>query len=121
MAKLTPRQQRIRRHHRVRRKVVGSAQRPRLAVFRSSEHIYAQVIDDTTRRTLAAASTLEPQLRADLTGKTKTDQARAVGALLAQRAREVGVESVVFDRGGFLFHGRVQELANAARASGLRF
>ncbi|SRR5579884_2230383 len=121
MAKLTPRQQRIRRHHRVRRKVVGTTERPRLAVFRSLEHIYAQIIDDTTRRTLTAASTLEPSVRSEVTGKTKTSQARLVGSLIGERAKALGIEKVVFDRGGFLYHGRVQELANAAREAGLQF
>jgi len=121
MAKLTSQQQRVRRHHRVRRKVAGTTERPRLAVFRSEEHIYAQIIDDTTRRTLAAASTLEPVLRDEVTGKTKVAQARIVGALIGERARALGIEKVVFDRGGFLYHGRVQELANAARESGLQF
>lgn len=121
MAKLTSQQQRVRRHHRVRRKVVGTTERPRLAVFRSDEHIYAQLIDDSTRRTLAAASTLEPTLRAEVTGKTKVAQARMVGSLIGERARALGIEKVVFDRGGFLYHGRVQELANAARETGLQF
>ncbi|HVB97049.1 MAG TPA: 50S ribosomal protein L18 [Chloroflexota bacterium] len=121
MAKLTSQQQRVRRHHRVRRKVAGTTVRPRLAVYRSEEHIYAQIIDDTTRRTLTAASTLEPAIRDEVTGKTKVAQARLVGALIGERARALGIDKVVFDRGGFLYHGRVQELANAARESGLQF
>lgn len=121
MAKMTPRQQRIRRHHRVRRKVVGTPERPRLAVFRSMQHIYAQIIDDVGQRTLAAASSLEPEIRPTLTGQTKRAQAKVVGALIGERARAVGIEHVVFDRGGFLYHGRVEELANAARQSGLQF
>ena|SRR5579884_631488 len=121
MAQRTSREQRIRRHHRVRRKIVGTPERPRLAVFRSEQHIYAQIIDDTARRTLTAASTLEPELRSNLAGKTKSAQAQAVGALLGQRAKELGIEKVVFDRGGFLYHGRVEQLANAARQSGLQF
>ena len=121
MAKLTNVQQRIRRHHRVRSKVNGTTERPRLAVFRSLQHIYAQVIDDTLSRTLAAASTLEPELHGDLEGKDKTAQARTIGAAIGKRARELGIEKVVFDRGGFLYHGRVQELANAAREAGLQF
>ncbi len=121
MAKKTPREQRLRRHHRVRSKVVGTPERPRLAVFRSMQHIYAQIIDDTARRTLAAASTLEPELRQSLAGKTKTAQAKAVGTILGKRARALGIQKVVFDRGGFLYHGRVEELANAARQSGLEF
>ncbi|ABQ89576.1 MULTISPECIES: 50S ribosomal protein L18 [unclassified Roseiflexus] len=121
MAKRTPRELRIRRHRRVRKKVHGTPQRPRLCVFRSNMHIYAQVIDDTVGRTLAAASTVEPELRASLTGKTKTEQAKAVGAVIAERARAAGIERVVFDRGGFKYHGRVQALADAARAGGLQF
>ena len=118
---MTPQDQRVRRHHRVRQSVEGTTERPRLAVFRSNEHIYAQVIDDTARRTLAAASTLESDLSGELTGKTKTDQARVVGAAIGQRARALGIEKVVFDRGGFLYHGRVEQLASAARESGLQF
>lgn len=121
MAKMTPRQQRVRRHHRVRRKVEGSTGRPRLAVFRSLQHIYAQVIDDTAGRTLVSASTLEGELKEQLTGKTKKEQARVIGRALGERARAAGVEKVVFDRGGFLYHGRVAELASAARESGLQF
>ncbi len=121
MAKRTPRELRIRRHRRVRKKVHGTPQRPRLCVFRSNMHIYAQVIDDTVGRTLAAASTVEPELRASLTGKTKTEQAKVVGAVIAERARSIGIERVVFDRGGFKYHGRVQALADAARAGGLQF
>ena len=121
MAKLTNVQQRIRRHHRVRRKVNGTTERPRLAVFRSLEHIYAQVIDDTRSRTLVAASTLEPSLMGELEGKDKSEQAKAIGSAIGSRARALGIEKVVFDRGGFLYHGRVQELANAAREAGLQF
>lgn len=121
MAKLTPREQRVRRHHRVRRRVEGSPNRPRLAVYRSIQHIYAQVIDDTAGRTLAAASTLESALKEQLTGKTKKEQARVIGNAIGERARAAGVDKVVFDRGGFLYHGRVQELANAARETGLSF
>jgi large subunit ribosomal protein L18 len=121
MAKLTPREQRMRRHRRVRARVNGTAERPRLAVFRSLQHIYAQVIDDVDGRTLAAASSLEKELQGQLEGKSKKEQARVIGSAIGQRARERGVNKVVFDRGGFLYHGRVQELANAARESGLIF
>jgi large subunit ribosomal protein L18 len=121
MAKLTLRERRIRRHHRVRRKVQGTPQRPRLAVFRSLQHIYAQVIDDSAGRTLAAASTLEGELKDQLAGKTKKEQARLVGSAIGQRARAAGVGRVVFDRGGFLYHGRVQQVADAAREAGLEF
>ncbi len=109
---------RKRRHARVRKRVNGTTARPRLAVFRSNKYIYAQVINDETGRTLAAASSLEGDLRAkSLTVET----AGEVGALVAQRAKEAGIDAVVFDRGGFPFHGRVKALAEAARASGLEF
>ena len=112
---------RRRRHARVRRKVVGTPARPRLAVFRSLNHIYAQVIDDTSGHTLAAASTLDPSLRGEQKSGGNIEAAQAVGRLIAQRAREKGVERVVFDRGGFKYHGRVRSLADAAREGGLEF
>jgi large subunit ribosomal protein L18 len=108
---------RIRRHRRVRKKVVGSAERPRLVVFRSNKHIVAQVIDDRAGNTLAAASTHEATLRASATGNVEA--ARAVGTLVAERARAAGVDKVVFDRGGYRYHGRVAAVAEAARAAGL--
>ena len=109
---------RRRRHVRVRKAVIGSPQRPRLAVFRSNRYLYAQVIDDQTGRTLAAASSQEAALRS----KTLTvATASEIGKLLAERAKEAGVSSVVFDRGGFTYHGRIKALADAARASGLEF
>lgn len=111
---------RLRRHRRLRGKVTGSTARPRLAVFRSLNHIYAQVIDDTTGSTLVDASDLDPALRAEAQG-TKTEQARVVGEALAKRALERGIGRVVFDRGGFLYHGRVKALAEAARGAGLEF
>jgi large subunit ribosomal protein L18 len=109
---------RLRRHHRVRRKVTGTAERPRLAVFRSNRHIAAQVIDDRTGRTLAAASTVEADLRSAGTTGNKA-AATAVGRLVAERAKAAGVTSVVFDRGGFRYHGRVAAVADAAREAGL--
>jgi large subunit ribosomal protein L18 len=115
-----PRARRLRRHRRIRARVAGTPQRPRLAVFRSTNHIYAQVIDDEAGRTVASASTLEPALRSERDG-TKTEQAKVVGKRLAERARQQGVERVVFDRGGFLYHGRVAALADAAREAGLKF
>jgi large subunit ribosomal protein L18 len=115
-----PRSRRLQRHRRIRAKVEGTATRPRLAVFRSSSHIYAQVIDDAAGGTVAAASTLEPALRGTLEG-TKTEQAKLVGKTLAERAQAKGIESVVFDRGGFLYHGRIAALADAAREAGLKF
>ncbi len=111
---------RARRHHRVRKKVTGTTVRPRLAVFRSNKHISAQVIDDRAGRTLAAASTVEKTLR-DAGGTGNKAAATAVGRLLAVRAREAGVTQVVFDRGGFLYHGRVAAVADAAREAGLEF
>lgn len=108
-----------RRHFRGRKKVTGTASQPRLAVFRSSKHIVAQIIDDVDGRTLAAASTVEPGLRA-FEGD-KTAKAKEVGKLVAERAKAAGVEAVVFDRGGVKYHGRVAALADAARDSGLKF
>jgi large subunit ribosomal protein L18 len=110
---------RRRRHRRVRRKVSGTPERPRLSVFRSNRHIVAQVIDDVAGRTLAAASTVEPELRSSPTGNVEA--ARVVGRLVAERARAQGVRGVVFDRGGARYHGRVAALAEAAREAGLEF
>jgi|SRR3990172_3536425 len=112
---------RLRRHVRVRKKVEGSAVRPRLSVFRSLSHIYAQIIDDATGRTLVSASTIEPEVRTQVAGKTKTQQAGLVGKLVGERAKSQGIETVVFDRGGFDYHGRVKALAEAARETGLKF
>jgi large subunit ribosomal protein L18 len=111
---------RARRHHRVRKKVTGTAARPRLAVFRSNKHITAQVIDDRAGRTLASASTVERDVReAGATGNKTA--AATVGRLVAERAKAAGVGQVVFDRGGFLYHGRVAAVADAAREAGLEF
>ena len=110
---------RTRRHYRVRKKVQGSPERPRLAVFRSNKHIAAQVIDDLNGRTVAAASTVEGDLRGGATGNKEA--AAAVGRLVAERAKAAGVSRVVFDRGGNLYHGRVAALADAAREAGLEF
>ena len=112
---------RKRRHLRVRKKIEGTAQRPRLAVYRSLSHIYAQVIDDDLGHTLAAASDLEAAVRGQANGKHKTEMAKLVGELVGQRARERGVTEIVFDRGGFQFHGRVKSLAEGAREAGLIF
>ncbi len=114
--------QRKRRHVRVRAKVNGTPNRPRLNVFRSSAHIYAQLIDDTAGHTLAAASDLEAEVRAIAgDGATKTVRAKAVGQVIAERTKAAGYSSVVFDRGGFLYHGRVKAVADGARESGLNF
>ena len=111
-----------RRHRRVRAKVSGVAERPRLNVFRSNQHIYAQVVDDSSHHTVAAASTLDPDVRKSLDAEqAKQAQAAAVGRVVAERAREKGVEAVVFDRGGYQYHGRVRALAEAAREAGLKF
>jgi large subunit ribosomal protein L18 len=110
---------RRKRHERIRLGVAGSAARPRLAVFRSLNHIYAQVIDDASGRTLVAASTLEKELRGSKA--TKSEEAAVVGRLVAERARAAGVERVVFDRAGFRYHGRIKSLADAAREAGLEF
>jgi large subunit ribosomal protein L18 len=112
---------RLRRHRRVRKKVVGTAERPRLAVFRSLSHIYAQVIDDSVGKTLAATSDLEPELRQKKNGRRKREVASLVGQRIGQKALDKGIHQVVFDRGGFRYHGRVKALADAARKAGLTF
>jgi large subunit ribosomal protein L18 len=117
----TPRLARVRRHARVRAKVEGTTDKPRLSVFRSLNHIYAQVIDDTKGVTLASASTLDPEITSNLEGKVKKSQAELVGQAIAKRAMEKGVLQVVFDRGGYKYIGRVQALADAARKQGLKF
>jgi large subunit ribosomal protein L18 len=117
----TMRAARIRRHARLRKKVSGTAERPRLAVFRSLSHIYAQVIDDVSRTTLAAASDMEASVKGKIKGKNKTDVATLIGELVAERAKDKGVSQVVFDRGGYPFHGRIKALAEAARSGGLEF
>ena len=110
--------QRLKRHARVRGKISGTASCPRLSVFRSSKHIYAQIIDDTAKKTLAAASTVEK----DFVGATgNADAAAKIGKLVAERALKAGIENVVFDRGGYLYHGRIKALAEAAREAGLKF
>lgn len=110
---------RERRQRRVRRKVQGTAERPRLCVFRSERHIYAQLIDDRSGRTLAAASTLEPALRGEVHGRNK-DSAKRVGRLIAERAKEAGIAEVVFDRNGYVYHGCVAAVAEGAREGELR-
>ena len=112
---------RLRRHKRVRKKVRGTAEKPRLAVYRSLSHIYAQVIDDEAGHTLAAASDLEETTRGKVNGKHKSDVAKLVGELVGQRAKEHGITQVVFDRGGHQFHGRVKSVAEGAREAGLTF
>jgi large subunit ribosomal protein L18 len=121
MAKDTRSQARKRRHIRVRRRVHGTAERPRLNVYRSLDHIYAQVIDDVSGTTLAAASTLDKSLRDDLASLSRMDKAKAIGKAVAERARDKGIEQVVFDRGGYPYHGRVKALAEGSREGGLVF
>lgn len=115
------RKARIRRHRRVRAKISGTAERPRLNVYRSLDNIYAQVIDDIAGHTLASASTIDRELRDQVADKDKTEAAKLVGELVAKRAQDVGVKEVVFDRGGFRYHGRVKALADGAREAGLEF
>ena len=112
---------RLRKHIRVRKKISGTSECPRLDVFRSSKHIYAQVIDDTKGITLAAASTLDPAIKGSVAYTGNKEAAKAVGKLVAERAIEKGIKTVVFDRGGYLYHGRVAELADGAREAGLDF
>ncbi len=112
---------RIRRHVRVRKKVAGTAERPRLSVFRSLRQISAQIIDDTKGMTLVAASTDDKEINGRVAGMNKSQAARVVGEVLAQRALARGIKTVVFDRGGYMYHGRVKSLADGARAGGLEF
>jgi large subunit ribosomal protein L18 len=114
---LTKSEHRLRRHRRVRKKVMGTSERPRLAVFRSNKHIYAQTIDDHAGRTIASASTVEADLRSGATATV--DAAKQVGKLVGERAKAAGVTTVVFDRGGFKYHGRVAAVADGAREAGL--
>ncbi len=121
MRKTTTRLARYRRHVRVRAKVVGTSSRPRLCVFRSLNHIYAQIIDDSRGHTLACASTLNPEIEGQADGKTKAVKAELAGSMIAERALKEGIKQVVFDRGGYKYHGRVKALAEAARQKGLKF
>ncbi|PRW56666.1 50S ribosomal L18 [Chlorella sorokiniana] len=122
---MTRRESTEKRHRRIRSKVEGTPERPRLAVFRSNNHIYAQVIDDEAGRTLAASSTLNPEIRQALSGEDagsgNVEAARMVGAKIAELCKQKNIEKVCFDRGGFRYHGRVQALADAAREAGLSF
>jgi len=113
--------QRARRHRRVRKKIFGTPERPRLCVYKSLRHLYAQIIDDTSGVTVAAASTLAPELRGKLKSTSNTEAAEAVGQLIAQKALDKDIDTVVFDRSGYQYHGRVKTIADAARAAGLRF
>ena len=121
MSKATPKMARLRRHNRVRAKVKGTSSRPRLCVFRSLNHIYAQIIDDSLGHTLTHASTLDPEIKDKAVGKAQRDKAGLVGSLVAERVLNEGITQVVFDRGGYKYHGRVKALAEAAREAGLKF
>jgi len=121
MAKLTPRELRQRRHYRLRNRVSGTPERPRLNVFRSNQHIYVQIIDDAVGHTLVAASTNDNELRATVGDLSGIEQAKAVGKAVAERARSSGISQVVFDRGGYQYHGRVKAVADGAREGGLEF
>ncbi len=121
MAKVNRRVARLRRHARVRRRVAGTSERPRLNVYRSLKHIYAQIIDDSTGRTLVSASTLDKGLRDEISQLEVHEQAKAVGRAVAERAKAAGIDTVVFDRGGYLYHGRVKAVAEGSREAGLNF
>ena len=121
MGNIQPRLARCRRHARVRFKVKGTTSKPRLCVFRSLNHIYVQIIDDSQGHTLVSASTLDPETRSETNGKVKTSKAELVGTMIARRALSKGIHQVVFDRAGYKYHGRVKALAEAARQGGLKF
>ncbi len=121
MSKTNRRESRARRHKRVRSIITGTAARPRLNVFRSLVHIYAQLIDDATGATLVSASTVDAELRPQMEGKKKAEQAKLVGQAVAARAQAQGVKTIVFDRGGYRYHGRVKAVAEGAREGGLEF
>ena len=119
--KLSRNEHRQRIHLRVRTRVTGTSERPRLCVYRSNGHIYAQVVDDRSGRTLASASSLDPDTRKELKGGSNVAAAKVIGKKIAERTRAAGIEQVVFDRGGYMYHGRVEALAAAAREAGLKF
>ena len=121
ITKIDKNSERIKRHKRIRNKISGSAERPRLSVFRSSKHIYAQLIDDVAGVTIAAASTVEKEIASAVKEMTKSEQAKYVGSVLGQRAVEKGVSTCVFDRSGYLYMGRLEALADGAREAGLQF
>jgi large subunit ribosomal protein L18 len=121
MAKLDSNIVRLRIHERIRKRLSGTSDRPRLCVFRSNKHIYAQIVDDSKGSTLVAASTLETDTKGQLKGGGNIAAARAVGKVVAERAKDKGIQAVLFDRGGYIYHGRVKALADAAREAGLKF
>ena len=119
--KVSRKEVRVKKHMRIRNRFSGTAERPRLAVFRSNNHMYAQIIDDTVGNTLVAASTLEKEVKAELTKTNNVDAAAYLGTVIGKRAVEKGIKQVVFDRGGFIYHGKIAALADAAREAGLEF
>ena len=121
MAKVSRNDRRVKRHERVRKNLFGTPERPRLCVYRSSKNISCQIIDDVNKVTLASASSLEKELKAELANGGNKEAAKKIGEIVAKRALEKGIEVVTFDRGGFLYHGRVKELADGAREAGLKF
>ncbi len=121
MAKMSKNDKRLKRHHRLRKDLNGTPEKPRLCVFRSNKNIACQIVDDTQRKTLAAASTLDKDIKAEIKNGRNKEAARKVGEAVAKRALEKGITEVAFDRGGFLYHGRVKELADGAREAGLKF
>nr|WP_312579043.1 50S ribosomal protein L18 [Sedimentibacter sp.] len=121
LKKVDRNQKRIERHFKIRNKIQGTPERPRLNIYRSAKHIYAQVIDDATGTTLVSASTADKELKDKVAELTKTEAAKVVGQAVGERAKEKGINSVVFDRGGYLYHGRIKVLADGARESGLEF
>ena len=121
ISKMDKNADRVVRHARVRKKVSGTHERPRFDVYRSNQHIYVQIIDDLDGKTLVAASTVEKEIAAEVKGKKKTEAAKIVGKVIAERAKEKGIEAVVFDRGGYIYTGRVAAVADGAREAGLKF
>ena len=121
VSKQVKRELRVKKHQRLRNRFSGTAERPRLAVFRSNNHMYAQIIDDTVGHTLVSAATVEKVVRAELENTDTVDAAAYIGTLVAKRALDKGINEVVFDRGGFVYHGKIQALADAAREAGLQF
>lgn len=121
LKKIDRNQKRMERHFKIRNKIKGTPERPRLNIYRSAKHIYAQVIDDATGTTLVSASTADKELKDKVAELTKTDAAKVVGQAVGERAKEKGINTVVFDRGGYLYHGRIKVLADGARESGLEF
>ncbi len=121
VSKVNSNEKRLERHRRIRKNLNGTSEKPRFDVFRSSKHIYVQIIDDTKGVTLVAASTVEKEIAEAVAGKTKTEAAQIVGQIAAERAKANGIETVVFDRGGYIYHGRVKAVADGAREAGLNF